>query len=627
MPALYDRTLELKDNTVQAFWKGIAGLDKTVSPYPTFRKFHSHAFKPADFLLLLNFAWAVACVAVVRYFQAQPFPLLSALGTIMLVAVGLSIPMVSQFILPATGVLIYIWTLYWVRFLPGSYSIFLPFHLSTLSYPLLSFVIWLFGPSHCVQFFSSLTGYTNVMVAMTYVALESTWVPPAAKLPFNTIFAGLNTGLQVLFLGCFFPQHPSFTALFCVLCFLHGGLREKLGFLVGVGAAVKCFFYFLPDEFRKNCETSHLLSSRFASNTLEKRHHEVQDDAVAAVPVDVIHEKCIDGSAGTQASTLMLSIAPQDIVLAPSPCQMVQARENATGSDLEAIRPRHLSLPLSLTSLLPYGDQLGTDGASVTNVLEAKLPSIPPAIPLVTVAPSRYPEEEGILGIGPREHQKPKTSRRSLDVNLGRPRRQLPTPPHAPNQAANVTRFPKPSFLSSPAVQARWNDSLFDVLERLGESSSRITYKVREKRSGLCYVRKTFYPCQTSGNDIKMALLRLIDRQEDGGMGTSLNVLRCYGAYLSDDISEGVSGIFEFCEGGSLRSMGSTIARRGGIVGEKIAGRLAEGVSENESIISNNSFFFFRRRFKVSVISMVWVWYISMSDRAMCSSRGLASSS
>ena len=638
MPALYNRVVELKDKTVQAFWKGIVRLDKTVSPYPTFRKLHSHTFKLADFFLPFNFAWAVACVAIVRYFQAQPFPLLSAFETTILVAVGLSIPMVSQFILPATGIIVYIWTLYWVRFFPGSYSISLPFHLSTLSYPLLSFVMWLFGPSHCVQFFSSLTGYTNVMVAMTYIALGSTWVPPA-RLPFSyeTIFAGLNTGLQTLFLGCFFPQHPSFTALFCVSCFLHGGLQEKLGFLLGVGAAVKCFLYFLPDDFRKNYETSALLSSLFSSNAihdLEKRNHEVQDNAVAAVPVEVIespHENCIDVFAGTQASTFMLSTAPQDIVVAPSPpCQMNQAGENATGSDLKAIRPRHLSFALenlSLTSPLPY--QLGKDGTTVTDVLEAietKLPSTPLTNPLATVAPSQYPEEEGIgplpavqpflvvtnqernpdedhgrinfpqsvpqeskpVGrrrsvLGPREHQKSKTFRRSLDVNLGRPRRQLPTPPHLPNQAANVTSFPRP-FFSSPAVQARWNDDLFEVLECLGESSSRITHKVREKRSRLCYVRKTFYPCQTSGDNIKMALLKLIDCQEDGG--ASLNVVRCYGAYLSDNISEGVRGIFEFCEEGSLRSIGSTIARRGGIVGEKIAGRLAEGVSENESIPS-----------------------------------------
>lgn len=618
MPTFYDRVIELKDETVQAFWNGTATLNKNVSRFPTFRKFYSHTFKASDLFLTFNFAWAVVCVAVVRYSQAQPFPLLSTLPAIIMLAVGLSIPMVSQFIMPATQIAIYIWTLYWV---PGSYSIFLPFHLSTFCCPLLSIAIWLFGPSHCLQYFSFLTGYTNLVVVVAYITLEYTWVPPA-KLPFNyeTVFAGINTGLQAVFLDCFFPRYLSVTTLFCVLCFLHGGLQEKVGFLFGVGVAMKCFLYFLPNELRKNYETSPLLSSLFASNTIDdivKINNEGHDNAIASVTkavADLDHDNWIDGSAYIH-----------DMVVAP--CQIGQDRGKNAVEDAESIRPSLLSISLENTSLtLLPPDHLGKAKRKVTDVSEVfqtRSSSTPPANLLVTITPSQcnknseeqrdeevqtlsslVPPLPFITGkrnsgedrggdfpqfpsqsskpirrrsvVGPREHQKLKTSHRSLDVNIGRlPRRQLPTPPLLPSQAGNAV-IRRHSFLSSPAVQARWDDSFFEMVEKLGESSSRITFKVREKRSGLLFVRKTFHPCQTSGHYIKMALLKLIDLQESGC--ASPNVVRCFGTYLSNNIGEGVRGIFEFCEEGSLLSIGRTIARRGGVVGEKIIGRLAEGV-------------------------------------------------
>jgi mitogen-activated protein kinase kinase len=101
---------------------------------------------------------------------------------------------------------------------------------------------------------------------------------------------------------------------------------------------------------------------------------------------------------------------------------------------------------------------------------------------------------------------------------------------------------------------------------------------VREKRSGLLYVRKTFYSRQTSGNHIIRHLFDLIARQDSPD--ASSNVIRCYGAYL-DVENDGVRGIFEFCEGGSLYSISNVITQRGAIVGEKIAGRIASGVRES----------------------------------------------
>ena len=57
-----------------------------------------------------------------------------------------------------------------------------------------------------------------------------------------------------------------------------------------------------------------------------------------------------------------------------------------------------------------------------------------------------------------------------------------------------------------------------------------------------------------------------------------VNIVLFHGAYMSPSSSE-VKILMEYCEGGSLETIGKRIKDRGAIVGEKIAGRLAEGVS------------------------------------------------
>ena len=57
-----------------------------------------------------------------------------------------------------------------------------------------------------------------------------------------------------------------------------------------------------------------------------------------------------------------------------------------------------------------------------------------------------------------------------------------------------------------------------------------------------------------------------------------VNIVKFYGAYISPSDSE-VKVLMEYCEGGSLEAVGRRIRERGGRVGEKVAGRLAEGVS------------------------------------------------
>jgi len=56
-----------------------------------------------------------------------------------------------------------------------------------------------------------------------------------------------------------------------------------------------------------------------------------------------------------------------------------------------------------------------------------------------------------------------------------------------------------------------------------------------------------------------------------------INIILFHGAYMSPSTSE-VKIVMEFCEGGSLEAVGRRIKERNAIVGEKIVGRLAEGV-------------------------------------------------
>ena len=56
-----------------------------------------------------------------------------------------------------------------------------------------------------------------------------------------------------------------------------------------------------------------------------------------------------------------------------------------------------------------------------------------------------------------------------------------------------------------------------------------------------------------------------------------VNIIHFFGAYISPSSSE-IKVVIEYCEGGSLESVGKRMREIGGRVSEKVAGRLAEGV-------------------------------------------------
>ena len=534
---------ELKDAIVRAFWQRISSLDTAISPYPAFRNL---AFKPADVFHLLPFLWALTCTAIVQYSQGQPFPLLTIFETSILYSIGLSIPLISQFLWPASQVVIYVWTLYCFRSLPIS----LPFHLTIFLFPLVSLSLWLFGPRSSLQYFAFLSGYANLMAAMTFILLKYTWNPPAKEvITYSGLFAGINTGLQMVNITYFFPHLKWFGVPLCLLAFLHGGLQDPFGFATGVVTAVSGFDYLIPNE----------LSS------------------VQVLP--------IPDTSSSLESGIEKSLEPQEIL--PAPTGVLTTVAAPIDVEHETIQTQPFSsvitTPLPLVSL---PERIIEDQSStiIDSQPTTRLPLIEQEMPQDNFSdssrdtpyePTFRARRRPSVG-GPREpRHRPRPA--SIDfLACAKPARRLPTPP----QAVSANRLSFSSVQNStplpPELQARWNDNLFELQERLGESSSRVTFKVREKRSGLLYVRKTFHSRQTSGNHILQQLFDLIGRQDRPD--ASFNVVRCYGAYFPEMENDAVRGIFEFCEGGSLHSISNVITQRGAIVGEKVAGRIASGV-------------------------------------------------
>ncbi|KDQ53463.1 hypothetical protein JAAARDRAFT_136776 [Jaapia argillacea MUCL 33604] len=107
-------------------------------------------------------------------------------------------------------------------------------------------------------------------------------------------------------------------------------------------------------------------------------------------------------------------------------------------------------------------------------------------------------------------------------------------------------------------------------LSRLGEGAGGAVHKVQDKRSGFLMARKTI---TTREAPMKQLLreLGMITRTKH------VNIVKFYGAYISPSSSE-VKVLMEYCEGGSLEAVGKRIKERGARVGEKVAGRLAEGI-------------------------------------------------
>lgn len=125
------------------------------------------------------------------------------------------------------------------------------------------------------------------------------------------------------------------------------------------------------------------------------------------------------------------------------------------------------------------------------------------------------------------------------------------------------------AILQSPPP-TQWTDDMLEEIDRLGEGAGGAVHKVRDLRTGAIMARKTI----TTREAPMKQLLRELQIMSST---KHVNIIAFYGAYMSPSSSE-VKILMDFCEGGSLEAVAKRIRDRGAIVGEKIAGRIAEGV-------------------------------------------------
>jgi mitogen-activated protein kinase kinase len=130
---------------------------------------------------------------------------------------------------------------------------------------------------------------------------------------------------------------------------------------------------------------------------------------------------------------------------------------------------------------------------------------------------------------------------------------------------------PQTEETTAPFTPSQWTDDVLEEISRLGEGAGGAVHKVRDKRNDTIMARKTITTREAPMKQLLRELAIISSTQH-------VNIIQFYGAYMSPSSSE-VKILMEFSEGGSLEAVGKRIKDRGAVVGEKTAGRLAEGVS------------------------------------------------
>ncbi|KAF4622557.1 hypothetical protein D9613_009375 [Agrocybe pediades] len=130
--------------------------------------------------------------------------------------------------------------------------------------------------------------------------------------------------------------------------------------------------------------------------------------------------------------------------------------------------------------------------------------------------------------------------------------------------------FSNQSGVPSHRITKEFTDELLEVLDPLGEGAGGAVHKVRDTRDGTVYALKTI-------TTREVAVRQVVRELNIISTTSHINIVQCFGAYMSPSSSE-VKIVMEYCEGGSLEAIGKKIKEAGAVVGERIAGRVAEGV-------------------------------------------------
>ena len=126
---------------------------------------------------------------------------------------------------------------------------------------------------------------------------------------------------------------------------------------------------------------------------------------------------------------------------------------------------------------------------------------------------------------------------------------------------------------------AKWSDDVLEVQESLyGSRRSPTVFKVRDTRTGRIMAKKVI-PVGFLDAPLEKVARRyfFVDGAASGFDGvTPPNIVQFFGAYITT--YSDMNCLMEYCEGGSLATIGQSIIASGAVVGEKAVGKLAEGV-------------------------------------------------
>ncbi|KAF9521534.1 kinase-like protein [Crepidotus variabilis] len=137
-------------------------------------------------------------------------------------------------------------------------------------------------------------------------------------------------------------------------------------------------------------------------------------------------------------------------------------------------------------------------------------------------------------------------------------------------EAARITPKSNTEGNSELVYSKEYSDAVFEEISRLGEGAGGAVHKVRHRPTGKVMARKTITTLE--------APRRQLERELSIAAGADHpNIIKWYGVYLSPSSSE-IKILMEFCEGRSLDAVARQMNELGGQVGEKIYGRLAEGI-------------------------------------------------
>ncbi|KAF9484540.1 kinase-like protein [Pholiota conissans] len=124
---------------------------------------------------------------------------------------------------------------------------------------------------------------------------------------------------------------------------------------------------------------------------------------------------------------------------------------------------------------------------------------------------------------------------------------------------------------ASPIQKRDFSDEVLDIVLRLGEGAGGAVHKVKDRRDGAIYARKTITTRDSTSIRQVMRELSIITGSRHR------NIVLCYGVYMSPSSSE-VKIIMEYCDGKSLEAIGAKLKEVGAVMGENSAGRIAEGI-------------------------------------------------